>query len=118
MRKDCRGIDEMTEEIELVHGSGNVFQAMGLASPIAEKLKAIPATKIEVVLDSQNISVRRAHDMTGFAAADFLCVRQAKLERFTVDRLNAKLDRLDRDVEVTVRVQQRGGALPNVLRAA
>jgi predicted XRE-type DNA-binding protein len=64
------------------------------------------------VLDHQNISVRRAHDMTGFAAADFSRIRQAKLSRFTIDRLMAMLDRLDQDVEVTVSVQPRTGGLP------
>jgi predicted XRE-type DNA-binding protein len=34
-------------------------------------------------------------------------VRQAKLSRFTIDRLMAMLDRLDQDVEVTVSVQPK-----------
>jgi predicted XRE-type DNA-binding protein len=97
----------MTDDIELVHGSGNVFRDLGLPNPEAEQLKAILATKIIAVLDTQNISVRRAHELTGFAAADFSRVRQAKLSRFTIDRLMAMLDRLDQDVEVTVTVQPR-----------
>jgi predicted XRE-type DNA-binding protein len=97
----------MTDDIELVHGTGNVFRDLGLPNPEAEQLKAILATKIIAVLDTQNISVRRAHELTGFAAADFSRVRQAKLSRFTIDRLMAMLDRLDQDVEVTVSVQPR-----------
>jgi predicted XRE-type DNA-binding protein len=97
----------MTDDLELVHGSGNVFRDLGLPNPEAEQLKAILATKIIGVLDAQNITVRHAHEMTGFAAADFSRVRQAKLGRFTIDRLMAMLDRLDQDVEVTVSVQPR-----------
>jgi predicted XRE-type DNA-binding protein len=97
----------MTDDIELVHGTGNVFRDLGLPNPEAEQLKAILATKIIAVLDTQSISVRRAHELTGFAAADFSRVRQAKLSRFTIDRLMAMLDRLDQDVEVTVSVQPR-----------
>jgi predicted XRE-type DNA-binding protein len=63
--------------------------------PGIEQLKAILASKITGVLDGQNISVRRAHDMAGFAAADFWRVRQGKLARFTIDRLMAMLDRLE-----------------------
>jgi predicted XRE-type DNA-binding protein len=97
----------MTDEIEIVNGSGNVFRDLGLPNPEIEQLKAILAAKIIGVLDGLKISVRMAHDMTGFAAADFSRVRQAKLSRFTIDRLMAMLDRLDQDVEVTVNVQPR-----------
>ena len=97
----------MTDKSEIVHGSGNVFRDLGLPNPEIEQLKAILAAKIIGVLDGQKISVRAAHEVTGFAAADFSRVRQAKLGRFTIDRLMAMLDRLDQDVEVTVNVQPR-----------
>jgi Helix-turn-helix domain len=54
-----------------VHGSGNVFRDLGHANPEAEQLKAMLASRIIAVLDNQSMSVRRAHEMTGFAAADF-----------------------------------------------
>ncbi len=94
-------------DMELIHGSGNVFRDLGLPNPEVEQLRAILATKIIGVLDDQRLTVRRAHELTGFAAADFSRVRQAKLSRFTVDRLMSMLDRLDQDVEVTVSVQPR-----------
>lgn len=108
----------MTDDLELVHGSGNVFRDLGLPNPEAEQLKAILAAKIIAVLDSQNITVRSAHEKTGFAAADFSRVRQAKLARFTIDRLMAMLDRLGQDVEVTVSVRARGDVVSDVPRAA
>lgn len=95
------------DDMELVHGSGNVFRDLGLPSPEVEQLKAILASKIITVLDEQGISVRRAHELTGFAAADFSRIRQAKLARFTIDRLLAMLEKLNQDVEVTVSVQPR-----------
>jgi predicted XRE-type DNA-binding protein len=97
----------MTDALELVHGSGNVFRDLGIANPEVEQLKAILAAKIIGILDEQGLTVRRAHERTGFAAADFSRVRQAKLARFTIDRLMSMLDKLDHDVEVTVSVQPR-----------
>jgi predicted XRE-type DNA-binding protein len=85
----------MTDKIELAYGSGNVFRDLGLPNPRIEQHKAILAAKIIGVLDGQSISVRRAHEMTGFAAADFSRARQGKLARFTIDRLMAMLDRLE-----------------------
>ena len=98
------------DDFELVHGSGNVFRDFG--DPDAEilQLKAILAGKIIDVLDTQNISVRRAHELTGFAAADFSRVRQAKLQRFTLDRLISMLGKLDQDVEVSIDVKPRAHA--------
>jgi predicted XRE-type DNA-binding protein len=95
------------DDFELVHGSGNVFRDLGHPNPEASQLKAILAAKIIGVLDMQGMSVRRAHEMTGFAAADFSRIRQAKLSRFTIDRLMAILDKLNQDVEVTIHVQPR-----------
>jgi predicted XRE-type DNA-binding protein len=100
------------DDMELIHGSGNVFRDLGLPNPEVEQLKAILATKIIGVLDSQKLTVRRAHKLTGFAAGDYSRVRQAKLSRFTIDRLMSMLDKLDQDVEVTVNVQPRRHATP------
>jgi hypothetical protein len=49
--------------------------------------------------------VRRAHELTGFAAADFSRIRRAKLSRFTIDRHMSMLDRLDQNVEIAANVR-------------
>ena len=98
------------DDFELVHGSGNVFRDMGYADAEVLQLKAVLGSKIIGVLDDQKISVRRAHELTGFAAADFSRVRQAKLRRFTIDRLMAMLGRLNQDVEISVKVRPRHAA--------
>ena len=96
--------DDMEEDMELIHGSGNVFRDLGVPNPEVEQLKAILAAKIIGVLDNRAITVRRAHELTGFAAADFSRVRNARLGRFTVDRLMAMLGNLDKEHEVEVSV--------------
>ncbi len=100
------------DDMELIHGSGNVFRDLRLPNPEVEQLKAILAAKIIGILDDQKLTVRRAHELTGFAAGDFSRVRQAKLSRFTVDRLMSMLDKLGQDVEVTVSVQPRHHTTP------
>ena len=95
------------DDMELIHGSGNVFRDFGMPNAEVEQLKAILAAKIIGVLDDRKLTVRRAHEATGFAAADFSRVRNAKLGRFTVDRLMTMLDKLDQDVEVSVTFKPR-----------
>src|SRR5712691_6789769 len=98
------------DDLDLIRGSGNVFRDLGDPNAEVLQLKAILAAKIIDVLDEQKITVRRAHELTGFAAADFSRVRQAKLQRFTVDRLMAMLGKLGQDVEVSVNVRPRSAA--------
>lgn len=90
------------DDFELVRGSGNVFRDLGMPNAEIEQLKAILAARIISVLDEEGLSVRRAHERTGFAAADFSRVRNAKLGRFTIDRLLAMLGKLGEEVEVDV----------------
>ena len=94
------------EKLEVVRGSGNVFRDLGQANADTEQLKAILAAEIIKVLDREGLSVRAAHGRTGIAAADFSRIRNAKLGRFTVDRLMSILNRLGARVDVEVRVRR------------
>src|ERR1700687_183494 len=95
------------EKLELVHGSGNAFRDFGHPDAEILQLKTILAAKIIEVLDEQKITVRQAWEMTGYAAADFSRVRQAKLQRFSIERLIHMLGKLNQDVELSVDVRSR-----------
>ncbi len=60
------------EELELVHGSGNVFADFGYADAAGQQLKALLAAQIVKVLEARGLSVRKDEEKTGIAAADFL----------------------------------------------
>jgi predicted XRE-type DNA-binding protein len=94
------------EKLEVVRGSGNVFRDLGHENADAEQFKAILAAEIIKALDRERLTLRAAHDRTGIAAADFSCIRNADLGRFTVDRLMSILNRLGSRVEVKVRVRR------------
>lgn len=96
------------EPLELVRGSGNVFADFGYPNADAEQLKALLAAQIIGVLDDRALTVRKAEDLTGIAAADFSRIRRTKLDRFTIDRLMTILNRLDQDVDVQITVRSRG----------
>jgi predicted XRE-type DNA-binding protein len=98
----------MNKKLEVVRGSGNVFRDLGHDNADVEQLKAILAAEIIKALDREGLSVRGAHGRTGIAAADFSRIRNADLERFTVDRLVAIINRLGSRVEVRIRVRRAG----------
>ena len=93
-----------TEGLDIIRGSGNVFQDLGRENADIEQLKALLAAEIIKTLDRDDLTVRAAHARTGYAAADFSRIRNADLGRFTADRLVSILNRLGSRVEVKIRV--------------
>jgi len=94
------------EELEVIRGSGNAFRDLGKENADIEQFKAILAAEIIKALDRDGLSVRKAHSLTGIAAADFSRVRNADLGRFTVDRLMRIINRLGSRVDVAVKVRR------------
>lgn len=102
----------MSDDMEIIHGSGNVFRDFGHEDADREQLRALLAAKIIGVLDDRKLTVRAAHELTGVAAADFSRIRKANLGRFTIDRLMTILGSLGQEVEVTVNVHPRRTVAP------
>ena len=67
------------DDFELVRGSGNVFRDFNHPDAELEQLRSVLAARIIKALDARKMTVRRAHELTGFAAADFSRVRRANL---------------------------------------
>jgi predicted XRE-type DNA-binding protein len=95
------------QALHVIRGSGNIFRDFKDPNPDLEQLRAILAARILKVLDAKKLSVRKAHEKTGVAAADFSRIRRANFGRFTIDRLMSILDRLDQKVNVAVTVRPR-----------
>jgi len=94
------------EPVEVIRGSGDIYRDFGAANADVKQLKARLAAEIIKALDKAGLSVRKAHAHTGIAAADFSRIRNADLDRFTVDRLMTVINRLGSRIEVSVRVKQ------------
>ncbi len=102
--------ENKNDDMELVHGSGNVWQDFGYSDADIRQAKGILAAEIIGILDDRKLSVRKAQKLTGFAAADFSRVRNADYGRFTLDRLIKMLNALDETRKVTVTVRPRSGS--------
>ena len=93
-------------KVAVVHGSGNVFRDLGYENADTEQLKSILAAQLIKLLDDAGLTVREAQRRTGTAAADFSRIRNADLDRFTVDRLISVVNRLGARVEIKVKVRR------------
>jgi predicted XRE-type DNA-binding protein len=92
----------MSEELEVVRGSGNVFADFGDADADTKLLKAQMATEIITALDKQGLTVRAGATKAGVDPADIQRIRNGDLSRFTLDRLIRVAYRLGRKVEMKV----------------
>jgi predicted XRE-type DNA-binding protein len=107
----------MSDETDIIRGSGNVFRDLGLPDAGREQLRALLAAKIIGVLDERKLTVRAAQKITGVAAADFSRIRKANLGRFTIDRLMSILSSLGQEIEVSVDVRPRRAVAAMDVRA-
>ena len=104
------------DDFGLVEGSGNVFRDLSDPHADLKQAKAIVAARIIAVLDERALTVRKAEEITSFAAADFSRIRNASLGRFTLDRLMKILAALDGRIRVTVQMDPEwtaAGAAPS-----
>lgn len=102
----------MNDDFEVIRGSGNVFHDFAHANADLEQARAIIAKEIIRTLDERGLSTREAEQLTGVAHSEFSRIRNAKLGRFTLDRMIVILGKLDEDVEVnlTLRSRHQAGA--------
>jgi predicted XRE-type DNA-binding protein len=92
----------MTDEPEMMRGSGNVFADLGDADADARKMKAVIAAEIIATLNARGLSAREGAKVAKVDAADIQRIRNADLSRFTIDRLVRVAYRLGRRVEMNV----------------
>ncbi|MBM3603146.1 MAG: XRE family transcriptional regulator [Alphaproteobacteria bacterium] len=90
------------QDLELIHGSGNIYRDFGDAEAGVRQAKAILAAEIMKVLQAEQLSTRQAESRSGINHSEFVRIRRANLARFTIDRMISILGRLNQDVELTV----------------
>jgi predicted XRE-type DNA-binding protein len=95
-------MNKKTKDDDLVRGSGDVFADLGFADAAVMRMKSRLATEITRALDRQKVPVRVATKGAGATAADLSRIRNADLDRFTLDRLIRIADRLGCRVEIKI----------------
>jgi len=90
------------DDHELIRGSGNVYRDFGRPNAGLEQARALIAARIIRILDERHLSIQDAERHTGVSHAEFSRIRNARLGRFTLDRMIRILGTLDDEVEVNV----------------
>ncbi len=95
----------MTEKIEIVRGSGNLYKDLGYPDADVRQAKVLLASKIIGILEERELSTRQAAGLTGVDQSEFVRLRKPELKRFTIDRLITILNKLDQTVDVSFNVE-------------
>jgi predicted XRE-type DNA-binding protein len=95
-------MSKKTKNDDIIRGSGDVFADLGFADAPVMRLKSHVATEITRALDRCKLSVRAAAKEAGTTAADVSRIRNADLDRFTLDRLVRIADRLGCRIAIKV----------------
>lgn len=107
----------MTEELEIIRGSGNVFADFGVPDPEIKLMKAMLAAAIIGTLDDRGQSVPDAAKVARVDPSVIQRIRNADLSRVTLDRLVRILGRLGRTVKMDVLPKQSQRAVLSEARA-
>ena len=92
----------MSEELEIIRGSGNPYRDFGWPDAEARQMRAELAAEIIRELRERRLSQRQATEITGLAQPDISRINNADLKGFTIDRLVTVLNRLNQHVELRI----------------
>ena len=94
----------MSETIKFEQSSGNVFRDIGFSDVEAERelLKADLAFEIYSILEERKLTQTKAGEILGINQSDISRLKNGDFSRFSVERLFAILNRLNRNIEIRI----------------
>lgn len=93
----------MKEEIEVYHGSDNVFADLGLPHAEERLAKAELARQVLNIITERRLTQIQAAEFLGIDQPKVSALTRGKLSGFSMERLFHFLTALGRDVQITVK---------------
>lgn len=95
------------EKIEITKSSGNVFADLDITDPEKYLAKADLARKINAIIDEHGLKQVDAAKLLEIDQPKISALSCGRLDDFSLERLIAFLNKLDRDVEIVVKKPKR-----------
>jgi predicted XRE-type DNA-binding protein len=89
-------------DVEVVHGTGNVFADLGYPDAAERQAKLRLAYALNQVLAQRRLSQAEAAKVLGVTQPKVSALRNYKLVGFSVERLMTLLTALDQDVQIVI----------------
>ena len=90
-------------DAEYYEGSTNVYADLGYDNPEEWSLKASIATKILGIIAESGLTQKDAGTLLGIAQGRVSDLKRGQFDKFSVEKLLAFLNALDRDVDIVIR---------------
>ncbi len=100
---------DMTGEVNVDSGSGNVFADLGRPDAETHFLKAELVTQIDEILRARRLTQTQAAALLGLSQPDVSRLLRGHFRDYSVDRLLRLLMALGRDVDIVIRKPKRRG---------
>ncbi|MEI6209779.1 MAG: helix-turn-helix transcriptional regulator [Desulfuromonadales bacterium] len=97
----------MQEEIEVHHGSDNIFADLGLPNPEERMAKAILSIQIHDIIKKRHLTQAKAAELLGIDQPKVSALIRGRLSGFSMERLFHFLNALGRDVDIVVKPKPR-----------
>ncbi len=97
----------MKEEIEVYHGSDNVFADLGLPDAEERMAKAQLSIQIHEIIKKRHLTQAQAAELLGIDQPKVSALMRGKLAGFSMERLFHFLNALGRDVQIVVKAKPR-----------
>ena len=92
----------MTEVIEYLEGSGNVFQDLGFDNPEEELAKAKLSSTIYDIIKDRKLTEKKAGRILGISQSEVSALKDGLLIGFSIERLFSFLRALDQDIDIVI----------------
>ena len=89
-------------EVEL--GSGNIFEDLGVSQPEEKLLKTKLIVAIVSILESKNLTQVESAEVLGLTQNKVSDLKNGKIKGFSVEKLFALLNKLNRDIDIRIRL--------------
>jgi predicted XRE-type DNA-binding protein len=108
----------MEEQIEVYHGSNNIFADLGLVDAEEMLAKAELARQILSIITKRHLTQTKAAEILGIDQPKVSALMRGKLRGFSMERLFHFLNALGRDVHIVVKTKPRTRQAAHLMVAA
>jgi predicted XRE-type DNA-binding protein len=94
-----------TEKLKIIKSSGNIFSDLELVNPEKHLAKVKLAYQINSILEKRRLKQVEAAEILGIDQPKISDLNCGRLDGFSIERLIGFLNKLDRDVEIVVKMK-------------
>ena len=103
-----------TTDIDITHGSTNVFADLGYPDAAERQTKTRLALAVNTLLKARKLKQREAAELLHIPQPKVSALKHCRLDQFSVERLLEFLTALNQDVEIMIRTRETAAGVGHI----